>query len=153
MRVSQDPPQLSMVSSVKERSGDGPRKNKSHPGNANPQATARLSQVCKLLWAVHLLLHQDSFVDHWTAKDREKWVQALAQPTSRVEHRMLGSLREVQVTVIDLFSKQAHFIACSFYSLPSAHKLVKLFLKHIYWLHGIPKRIISDWGVQFMAKF
>ncbi|KAK9395824.1 retrotransposon-derived protein PEG10 [Crotalus adamanteus] len=54
-------------------------------------------------------------------------------------------------TVIDLFSKQAHFIACK--GLPSAQRLAKLFLKHIYRLHGAPKRIISDRGVQFTAKF
>ncbi|KAK9401921.1 hypothetical protein NXF25_010277 [Crotalus adamanteus] len=54
-------------------------------------------------------------------------------------------------TVIDLFSKQAHFIACT--SLPSAKKLARMFLKHIYQLHGAPKRIISDRGVQFTAKF
>lgn len=47
--------------------------------------------------------------------------------------------------MIDLFSKQAHFIACS--GLPSAHKLTKLFIKHIYRMHGVPCRIFSDRGV------
>lgn len=54
-------------------------------------------------------------------------------------------------TVVDLFSKQAHFILCS--GSPSAQKLAKLFLKHIYRLHRVPKRIISDQGVQFTTKF
>lgn len=54
-------------------------------------------------------------------------------------------------TVIDLFSKQAHFTACS--GLPSAKKLAKLFIKLIYRLHGAPHCIISDRGVQFTAKF
>lgn len=40
-----------------------------------------------------------------------------------------------------LFSKQAHFKACV--GLPSAQKLVKMFLQYIYRLHGVPKRIIS----------
>uniref|UniRef100_A0A8C6XS72 Uncharacterized protein n=1 Tax=Naja naja TaxID=35670 RepID=A0A8C6XS72_NAJNA len=54
-------------------------------------------------------------------------------------------------TVIDLFSKQAHFIPCK--GLPSARKLADLFIKHTYRLHGVPRRIISDRGVQFTAKF
>lgn len=54
-------------------------------------------------------------------------------------------------TVIDLFSRQAHFIPCK--GLPSAKKLARLFLQHIYRLHGVPKRIISDRGVQFTAMF
>lgn len=54
-------------------------------------------------------------------------------------------------TVIDLFSKQAHFLPCK--SLPSAHRLARLFVHHIYRLHGVPKRIISDRGVQFTARF
>lgn len=54
-------------------------------------------------------------------------------------------------TVIDLFSKQVHFIPCS--GLPSAQRLAKLFIQHIYCLHGVPHRIISDRGVQFTARF
>ncbi|KAK9397281.1 hypothetical protein NXF25_020642 [Crotalus adamanteus] len=54
-------------------------------------------------------------------------------------------------TVVDLFSKQAHFVPCK--GLPSARKLAKLFVQHIYRLHGAPRRIISDRGVQFTARF
>lgn len=54
-------------------------------------------------------------------------------------------------TVIDLFSKRAHFIPCS--RLWSACKLAKLFITHVYRLHGVPQWIISDWGVQFTARF
>lgn len=54
-------------------------------------------------------------------------------------------------TVIDLFSKQAHFIPCK--GLPSAQHLACLFVHHIYQLHGVPKCIISDRGVQFTVKF
>lgn len=46
--------------------------------------------------------------------------------------------------VIDLFSKQAYFVACA--GLPSASKLAKLFITHIYRLHGVPRRIVSDRG-------
>ncbi|KAK9407162.1 hypothetical protein NXF25_005936 [Crotalus adamanteus] len=48
-------------------------------------------------------------------------------------------------TVVDLFSKQAHFIPCK--GLPSARRLSRLFIQHIYRLHGTPRRIISDRGL------
>lgn len=41
-------------------------------------------------------------------------------------------------TIIDLFSKQTHFVTCS--GLPSAQKLTKLFLKHIFWAPWSPKK-------------
>lgn len=67
-----------------------------------------------------------------------------------VEHPESGG-NSVIWMVIDLFLKQIHFIACP--SLPSSQRLAKLFLQHIYQLHGVPKRIISDHGVQFTAVF
>ena len=54
-------------------------------------------------------------------------------------------------TVKDLLSKQAHFIPCS--SIPMAQQLSKLFLHHIYHLHGTPSHIILDCGSQFVSKF
>uniref|UniRef100_A0A2D4PW35 Integrase catalytic domain-containing protein n=1 Tax=Micrurus surinamensis TaxID=129470 RepID=A0A2D4PW35_MICSU len=54
-------------------------------------------------------------------------------------------------TVVDLFSKQAHFIPCK--GLPSPKHLATVFVQHIYRLHGAPRRIISDRGVQFTARF
>ncbi|KAK9395678.1 hypothetical protein NXF25_019039 [Crotalus adamanteus] len=54
-------------------------------------------------------------------------------------------------TVVDLFSKHAYFIPCR--GLPSARRLSRLFIQHIYRLHGTPRRIISDRGVQFTARF
>uniref|UniRef100_A0A803T4V2 Gypsy retrotransposon integrase-like protein 1 n=1 Tax=Anolis carolinensis TaxID=28377 RepID=A0A803T4V2_ANOCA len=54
-------------------------------------------------------------------------------------------------TVLDLFSKQAHFVPLQ--KLPSAEKLAELYIKHIYRLHGCPEKVISDRGVQFTARF
>ena len=53
--------------------------------------------------------------------------------------------------VVDVFSKQAHFIPCS--TILTASKLATLFLQHVYKLHGLPKRILSDRGSQFVSKF
>ncbi|KAK9401976.1 hypothetical protein NXF25_010332 [Crotalus adamanteus] len=48
-------------------------------------------------------------------------------------------------TVVDLFSKQAHFIPCK--------RLARLFLSHVYRLYRALRRIISDRGVQFTVHF
>lgn len=53
--------------------------------------------------------------------------------------------------VIDLFSKQVHFIPC--HKIPLSQGLAKLFLHHIYQLHGATQCIISDRGVQFTFTF
>lgn len=37
--------------------------------------------------------------------------------------------------------------------IPSTQSLAKLFMQQVYWLHAVPKCIISDQGLQFMSKF
>lgn len=54
-------------------------------------------------------------------------------------------------TVIDLSSKQAHFVACA--GLLSTRNLAKLFITHVYFLHRVLWRIVSDLGVQFTVTF
>lgn len=53
--------------------------------------------------------------------------------------------------VVDTFSKQSHFVPCA--SLPSAKALAKLFLSHMFKLHGFPETIVSDRGCMFVANF
>lgn len=53
-------------------------------------------------------------------------------------------------TMIDLFLKQAHFTRLLRVTL---RKLAKMFIKQVYRLHSMPRRVISDCGVQFTAKF
>jgi len=53
------------------------------------------------------------------------------------------------LVVCDRFSKMAHFIATM--EKTSAEGLAKLFWDQVWRLHGLPKSIISDRGVQFMA--
>ncbi|CAJ0922029.1 unnamed protein product, partial [Ranitomeya imitator] len=52
---------------------------------------------------------------------------------------------------MDRFSKMARFIALP--GLPSAPELAKIFVHHIFRLHGLPLHIVSDRGVQFTAHF
>jgi len=53
--------------------------------------------------------------------------------------------------VVDRFTKRAHFIP-TFTSL-SASGAAKLFRDHVWTQHGWPKKIVSDRGQQFAAKF
>jgi hypothetical protein len=53
--------------------------------------------------------------------------------------------------VVDRFTKRAHFIPTT--SALSAEGAARLFRDHIWKSHGWPKKIISDRGTQFAAKF
>lgn len=39
--------------------------------------------------------------------------------------------------ITDLFSKQVHFVPCQ--KIPSNHTLMKMFVQHVYRLHGAPE--------------
>ncbi|XP_033018559.1 uncharacterized protein LOC117054152 [Lacerta agilis] len=53
--------------------------------------------------------------------------------------------------VVDLFTKMAHFIPCK--ALPTAQETARLFIDHIFRLHGLPRQIVSDRGAQFTSQF
>ncbi|KAF8755411.1 hypothetical protein RHS01_05099 [Rhizoctonia solani] len=55
------------------------------------------------------------------------------------------------LVVVDLFSKLGHFIPTS--KKVSAKGLADLFVSHIWKLHGLPVKTISDWGTSFTGKF
>ena len=56
----------------------------------------------------------------------------------------------VILTVVDRFSKAAHFIPLT--KLPSALETANLLVIHVFRLHGIPVDIVSDRGPQFSAR-
>ena len=56
----------------------------------------------------------------------------------------------VILTVVDRFSKMAHFIALR--KLPSAAETADLLVNHVFKLHGIPADIVSDRGPQFTSR-
>lgn len=57
----------------------------------------------------------------------------------------------VILTVVDRFSKMAHFVALP--KLPSAKETAELMLQHVFRLHGLPTDVVSDRGPQFTSVF
>ena len=57
----------------------------------------------------------------------------------------------VILTVVDRFSKMAHFIPLT--KLPSAKETANLVLHHVFRLHGLPTDVVSDRGPQFASTF
>lgn len=56
----------------------------------------------------------------------------------------------VILTIVDHFSKQAHFVALP--KLPSLTETAKLLVVHVVHLHSIPLDTISDRGPQFSSQ-
>lgn len=54
------------------------------------------------------------------------------------------------LTVIDRFSKAAHFIALD--KLPTATETARVLTDHVFRLHGIPTEIVSARGPQFTSR-
>lgn len=56
----------------------------------------------------------------------------------------------VILTIVDRFSKSAHFVALA--KLPTALTTAELLVDHVVRLHGIPADIVSDRGPQFISR-
>ncbi|KAL4007327.1 hypothetical protein ACER0C_001179 [Sarotherodon galilaeus] len=54
------------------------------------------------------------------------------------------------LTIVDRFSKAAHFVALI--KLPTALETAQLLTQHVFRLHGIPQDIVSDRGPQFTSQ-
>jgi len=55
------------------------------------------------------------------------------------------------ITVIDSVSKRVHFILT--HTTVIAKGAARLFLHHVWKLHSLPKRVVSDHRPQFVASF
>ncbi|KAL3992222.1 crystallin, alpha A [Sarotherodon galilaeus] len=62
----------------------------------------------------------------------------------------VSSGKTTVLTVIDRFSKAAHFIALD--KLPTATETARVLTDHVFRLHGIPTEIVSDRGPQFTSR-
>lgn len=61
-----------------------------------------------------------------------------------------SSGHSVVLTIVDRFSKAAHFVPLP--KLPSALETAHLLGVHVFRLHGIPQDIVSDRGPQFVSR-
>ncbi|KAK2905603.1 hypothetical protein Q8A73_009546 [Channa argus] len=57
----------------------------------------------------------------------------------------------VILTVVDRFSKMAHFIPLP--ALPTAKETAEVLVRNIFRIHGLPRDVVSDRGPQFISKF
>ncbi len=57
----------------------------------------------------------------------------------------------VILTVVDRFSKAAHFIPLP--KLPSAKETAQIMVTHVFKIHGLPSDVVSDRGPQFASQF
>jgi len=55
------------------------------------------------------------------------------------------------MTIMDSVSKRVHFVLT--HMMVTAEGAARLFLHHVWKLHGLPKRVVSDRGPQFVASF
>ena len=55
------------------------------------------------------------------------------------------------MTVVDSVSKRVHFVLT--HTTVTVEGAARLFLHHVWKLHGLPKRVISNHGPQFVASF
>jgi len=62
-----------------------------------------------------------------------------------------SSGHDAVMTVVDSVSKRVHFVPM--HTTVTAEGAARLFLHHVWKLHGLPKHIVSDHGSQFVASF
>ena len=59
--------------------------------------------------------------------------------------------KDAIMVIVDSMTKQSHFVSTVTTLL--AARTAQLYLCHIWKHHGLPKRVVSDWGPQFIAEF
>jgi len=62
-----------------------------------------------------------------------------------------SSGHDAVMTVVDSVSKRVHFVPT--HTTVTAEGAARLFLHHVWKLHGLPKHVVSDCGPQFIASF
>jgi len=62
-----------------------------------------------------------------------------------------SSRHDAIMTIVDSISKRVHFVPT--HTTVTAEGVARLFLHHVWKLHGLPKRVVSDRGPQFVASF
>jgi len=63
----------------------------------------------------------------------------------------VSSGHDAVMTIVDSISKRVHFVLT--YTIVTVEGAARLFLHHVWKLHGLPKYVVSDRGPQFVASF
>ena len=61
------------------------------------------------------------------------------------------SRHDAIMTIVDSISKRVYFVLT--HTTVTAEGAARLFLHHVWKLHSLPKRVVSDCGPQFVASF
>jgi len=62
-----------------------------------------------------------------------------------------SSRHDAVMTVVDSVSKRVHFVLT--HTTVTVEGATRLFLHYVWKLHGLPKRVVSNRGPQFIASF
>lgn len=100
-----------------------------------------------------VLLH---LLEHLLFVKAEKPLPVPGRPWSHISLDFVTGLlccegNSVILTIIDRFSKMAHFVPLQ--KLPSAKEMAQLLIHHMFRLHGLPIDVVSDQGPQFSSIF
>ena len=123
--------------------------------------------VLELLVAPNVLVHQEVHVSTcdlclWTKAHRHPLVGELHplpipdNPWDTVSVDFIVELPDsaghnAVMVVVDSITKQAHFMP-TFMTITAAGTAC-LFIQHIWKHHGLPRKVVSDCGLQFVAEF
>ena len=62
-----------------------------------------------------------------------------------------SSGHDLVMVLVDSVTKRAHFV--STLTMIMVAGTARLFVQHVWRHHGLPRKIVSDWGPQFIAEF
>ena len=133
----------------------------------HPGVRCTLALLSRRFWWPSARLDLEEFVAACLicarAKGNSQHPQGLLQPLP-VPHRpwshiavdFVTGLPESQgssviLTIVDRFSKSAHFVALP--KLPSTKETAQLLVQNVFRLHGLPLEVTSDRGPQFTSAF
>jgi hypothetical protein len=79
-----------------------------------------------------------------------------SEPWAVISIDLIGPLvpskgKDMILVIIDRFSKKAYFLPCN--TTITSQGVANLYRDHIFKEHGLPKKVISDRGSQFVSRF
>src|SRR3979490_1646931 len=107
------------------------------------------TKFCDLCCQMKAQRHKPTGELHPSATPASRWSVISVDFVSELP--LAKSNHNAIINIVDVASKQAHFIPT--YNTVTAEDSARLFLRHIWKLHGLLDVVISDRGPQFIADF